>query len=113
MSVLPTELRISADGERWGFEFDRSLGAARTALARRKTLVFASATLWVAILLACSWVVLVRFTLLDVPQWPALLFPVAWLGLLVVIRRTRKVGIGESARFLDKALGLDERVATS
>ena len=86
MSVLPAELKKSVHGERWAAELDRSLDAARTALARRKTLVFASATLWIAILLSCLWVVLVRFTLFDVPQWPALLFPIAWLGLLVIIR---------------------------
>lgn len=113
MSALPAELRNSAQGERWVVELDRSLDAARTALARRKTLAFASTTLWAAILLSCAWVALVRFTLLDIPQWPALLFPVAWLGLIAIVRRTRKVGIGESARYLDKALGLDERVATS
>ncbi|MGA7732712.1 MAG: hypothetical protein WCD37_15755, partial [Chloroflexia bacterium] len=113
MSVLPAQLRDSVHGERWRVEFDRSLGAARQSLARRKTLGFAAATLWVAVLLSCLWVALVRFTLLDIPQWPAVLFPIAWLVLLLVVRRTRRIGIGEAARYLDRALSLDERVATS
>lgn len=113
MSALPAELRNTAQGERWVAEIDRSLDAARNALARRKTLVFAAATLWIAVLLSALWVILVRYTLLDLPQWPALVFPLAWLGLMVVVRRTRHIGVGESARYLDRALKLDERVATS
>ena len=113
MSVLPVELREGAYGERWLAEFDRSLEAARSTLARRMTLRYAAATLWLVILLSCTWVALVRFTLLDIPQWPALLFPLAWLLSIFIVRRTRRIGVGESARYLDRALSLDERVATS
>ncbi len=113
MSVLPFELRDNAQGELWLAEFDHSLRAARKTLARRETIVFAAATLWLATLLSTLWVLLVRFTLIDLPKWPALLFPMSWLLALVVVRSTRRIGSGESARYLDRALGLDERVATS
>jgi hypothetical protein len=113
MSVLPANLTDGVRGERWMVEFDRSLGAARRSLARRKTMGFAAATLWVAVLLSCLWVGLARFTLLDIPQWPALLFPIAWLVSLLIVRQTGRIGTGEAARYLDRALSLDERVATS
>ena len=77
-----------------------------------RTVSFAVASFPVAVAGIVLWVALVRFTLLQLTPWVALLPVSVWVvALLVVLARTR-VTTGEAARYLDKALGLDERLAT-
>ena len=58
------------------------------------------------------WVALVRFTLLDLPVWPAILFPIAWVIALATAGGTMRISLSEAARYLDHHLELDERMAT-
>ncbi len=100
------------DRPKWLTQFNRSLRRARAAIRKERTYALASRTVAIPLLLAASWVALVRFTLLDLPIWPAVLFPVAWLLALVVAASTLHVSLSEAARFLDHHLELDERMAT-
>ena len=92
-------------------EFNGVFRVAARRVRAERTLSFAAASLPLPILLATAWVIFVRFTLLDLPQWPALIPFIVWaLALIVVLARTR-VTTGQAARYLDRALGLDERLA--
>lgn len=113
MLQLPAGLRTGAQKSGWVGEFNRAISAARKTLARRRMIGFAAATLWGAILLSCAWIMLVRFTLLDLPRSVALVPIIGWMVALVLFRTRSNAGIGESARYLDRTLKLDERVATS
>src|SRR5437763_12182656 len=110
MTSLPAVIGngTSTESRKWVAQFNRSLGKARKAIVRRRTLALAVATVAMPVTLSALWVALVRFTLVDVPEWPVLLFPLLWLCLLLIARRTQHVSLGESARFLDHSLGLDE-----
>lgn len=116
MPLIPVESRKSADGAKWAAEIERALGAARKRIARRRTLSFAASTLAVPVAAAAVWAALVRFTLLDIQAWPALLFMPAWLVALFVASRRHSsrhsISSGQSARYLDRALHLDERLST-
>jgi len=93
-------------------EFNGVFRAAARRVRAERTLSFAAVSLPLPILLATAWVIFVRFTLLDLPQWPALIPFIVWaLALTIVLARTR-VTTGQAARYLDRALGLDERLAT-
>ena len=46
---------------------------------KERTYELAARTVAIPLVLAAAWVALVQFTLLDLPIWPAVLFPVAWL----------------------------------
>src|SRR6478752_6819445 len=112
MSLLPAELRNTYDSTKAATEIDKALNAARKRIARRRTLRIAASTLAVPVAMSAIWVGVFRFTLLDIPQWPVLLFILAWLAALLVVTRTAHISTGQSARFLDRALALDERVGT-
>ncbi len=100
------------DRPKWLTQFNRSLGRARAAVRKERTYSLASRTVAIPLVLSALWVGLVRFTLLDLPIWPAGLFPLAWLIALAVAGGTTRVSLSEAARFLDHHLGLDERMAT-
>ena len=86
------------------------MAARRVRLERGLSLAIASFP--AAVFLSIAWVVLLRFTLLDLPQWPVLLPVAAWtVALLIAISRIR-VSTAQSARYLDRKLTLDERLAT-
>ncbi len=69
-------------------------------------------TLTIPIFLSIAWVVAVRFTLVDLPQWPVLLPIAAWGIALLIVRSRTRVSTGEAARYLDHVLSLDEAIAT-
>jgi hypothetical protein len=100
------------DRPKWLTQFNRSLRRARAAIRKERAYSLASSTVAIPLLLAAFWVALVRFTLIDLPVWPAVLFPVAWLVALAVAASTTRVSLSEAARFLDHHLELDERMAT-
>jgi hypothetical protein len=97
---------------KWLTQFNRSLRRARAAIRKEHTLALAARTFGAPLLLSALWIGLARFTMFDLPMWPALLFPVAWLLAVAIASSTHRVTLSESARFLDRHLGLDERVAT-
>ncbi|HKP53498.1 MAG TPA: hypothetical protein VJ183_12715 [Chloroflexia bacterium] len=116
MSTLTPTSRIpySNSSRRKGklAEFNGVFRAAARRVRAERTLSFAVASLPIPIVLAICWVLFVRFTLLELPEWPSLVPFAAWaLALLFVMVRTR-VTTGQAARYLDRALGLDERLAT-
>lgn len=111
MLILPAE-NNEFQRPKWLTQFNRSLRRARAAIRKERTIALAARTVALPVVLSAAWVALVRFTLLDLPSWPALLFPVAWLVALIAASSTLRVTLSESARFLDRHLGLDERVAT-
>jgi hypothetical protein len=112
MSILPLELRNTADGADALAEIERALRAARRRVARGRTFSVAASTLWIPIAAAAVWVIILRFTLLDLPAWPVLLFPAVWLVAMLVVSSSNQVTSGQCARYLDRTLGLDERVTT-
>ncbi|MEO8284911.1 MAG: hypothetical protein ABI670_00545 [Chloroflexota bacterium] len=112
MPLLPVELRNTSGGEKAAFQIDRAMQAARTRIARRRTLRVAASTLPVPIAAAALWVALSRFTLLELPRWPVFLFVLLWLVMLLIVSRTHKVTTSQSARYLDRTLSLDERLTT-
>ncbi|HYP19049.1 MAG TPA: hypothetical protein VEY08_03165 [Chloroflexia bacterium] len=71
-----------------------------------------AATFPFAVLGSAAWVALVRFTLLEVPQWPSLLFPLAWAAWFTFWLARKRVTTAQAARYLDHTLGLDERFTT-
>jgi hypothetical protein len=100
------------DRPKWLTQFNRSLRRARAAIRKERTYGLATRTVAIPLVLSALWVAVVRFTLLDLPVWPAILFPLAWLAALAVASGTMRVSLSEAARFLDHHLGLDERMAT-
>jgi hypothetical protein len=59
------------------------------------------------------YIAVLRFTLTNLPGWPVLLAFVSWLVVVALWTRAQPVTSAEAARFIDRALGLDERVTTS
>ena len=111
MSTVPAEI-TDFDRPPWLTQFNRSLGRARAAIRKERTYALATRTIAIPLLLAALWVALVRFTLIDLPIWPAVLFPLAWVVALVVAGSTQRVSLSEAARYLDHHRELDERMAT-
>lgn len=66
----------------------------------------------VAVSFSVAWVILLRFTLIELPQWPALVPLCAWAVLVTLTYSRTRVSTALSARYLDHKLGLDERLAT-
>jgi len=57
-------------------------------------------------------VALSRFTLLDLPQWPIPSFFALWVLVQLLITSNQRISAGQSARYLDRVLSLDERLGT-
>jgi hypothetical protein len=112
MSILPLELRNTTDGADALAEIERALRAARKRVARSRTLSVAASSFFIPVAAAALWIIVSRFTLLDLPRWPVLLFIAAWLVAMLVVSSTNQVSAGQCARYLDRTLGLDERVTT-
>ncbi len=93
-------------------EIYAALNLAGACLRWRKALHLVGTTFAVPVLLAAGWVALVRFTLLELPALPALLVFGVWLAGCAIRMAFYRVTPGNCARYLDRALGLDERVST-
>src|SRR5437588_12639302 len=90
----------------------RALGAARSRIRWRRAVRGVAAALFVPVLAAAAWAYAARFTMLGLPRWPPLAFLLAWLIALLLWSRADRISPAQSARFLDRALALDERVST-
>jgi hypothetical protein len=113
MSLSPVQLRNQSIPHETRVVLEHALNDARRHLRTRHLLRAALASL-PAVVLACAlWIVLIRYTFAEVPPWAGLLFVAAWVVGLVILRSRIDVPMGEAARYLDSALGLDERVSTS
>ncbi len=93
-SLLEAGLRAAGGRIRWG-----------------RTLSVAAATLPALTFLSALYVALARFTLLDLARWPVIVPAVAWLIGLGLLWH-RQPSRAEAARYLDRRLGLEERIAT-
>lgn len=93
-------------------ELERMLRrAAKRLLARRAASIICKSLPPLVFALAL-YAAVIRFTLLDIPVWPAALIFIFWATLATVLVASNRVTPFETARFLDKKLGLDERVST-
>jgi hypothetical protein len=79
----------------------------------RRALRMASMSLPVLVLGIAGYIVLLRFTLAELPTWPVLFAFVPWLLFVGLWARAQRVSTAEAARYLDQTLELDERVSTS
>jgi hypothetical protein len=93
-------------------DFNYVFRVAARRVRTERTLSFAARWVALPIVLSTLWVGLLRFTLIELPEWPVLLPFVAWVVALVVYWSRTRVTTGQAARYLDHALGLDERLAT-
>jgi hypothetical protein len=108
-SVQARNIRTTAV---WTPQIDRALKAGRLRVRSQGAWTMLAATFPFAVLGSAAWVALVRFTLLDLPQWPSLLFPIAWAAWFTVWLARKRVTMAQAARYLDRTLGLDERFTT-
>jgi hypothetical protein len=93
-------------------EIERALTSARRNLRARIAVGAFASTYFVPALLGAAWIALARFTLLEIPRWPVLVAPLAWFVVWWAWVSTRPVSRRASATYLDRALGLDERIST-
>src|SRR5687768_4798646 len=61
---------------------------------------------------AAAWVLLVRYTLFDIPAWPAALMYSFCVVASCVWSLRKPLTESRAARFLDSQLSLDERITT-
>ena len=64
------------------------------------------------VLCAAAWIALMRFTLAEVPGWPAVMFYLTFISLAVAWAFFQPMTSSRAARFLDWQLSLDERLST-
>src|SRR5438270_543839 len=103
MALLPVELLKTDRGVKAAADIDLALKAARKRLRLRRTLNLVASTLAAPLAAAALWVALFRFTLLDLPQWPIILFVAVWALMLMITSLRQRVPYGQSARYLDRA----------
>lgn len=113
MSLTPVQLRNQTIPHDTRVVLERALAAGGRRLRTKRVVRVALLSLPVLVVVCVLWVLLARYTFVEVPQWGVLGFVAAWLVGLMVVRSRIRVPSGEAARYLDSALGLDERVATS
>jgi hypothetical protein len=93
-------------------DFNYVFRVAARRVRTERALSFAARWAALSIVLSTLWVGLLRFTLIELPEWPVLLPFAALVVALVVYWSRTRVTTGQAARYLDHALGLDERLAT-
>src|SRR6476619_6907800 len=92
---------ISAGDRDYRAELDGALKLARKRLSRGRTVRTLFITSPLPVLAAAVWVALAKFTLLDLPWWPALLAPLVWLAALAIWLARRPITRSKCARYLD------------
>lgn len=112
MLVLSKTPQVSLSRQAQSRALDSSLRAAAKVIVRARILNAVALSLPFFLLADFFYVCAARFTLAVLPNWPLLLLLIAWAGGLVIWTRRQRVGTGEAARYLDRHLGLDERVST-
>lgn len=98
--------------EHWPTAFNTALRVGMRRVRGQRALVSLARWFFIPVAAAGLWIGVSRFTLLDLARWPAFAFVAAWLlGLLVWVNRLPVTPL-QSAKYLDRALGLDARLAT-
>src|SRR4051794_18831704 len=105
-STIAAQPKLTGNARR--SSLDIALKAARGRLRWRRAMRGFASSFFVPAIFAALWVVASRFTLLEVPRWPVLLFFPLWLvGFLIWLFHERPTR-AQSARYLDRVMGLEE-----
>lgn len=112
MLILSRKPRTGFRAESWSLSIDAGLRAAGRRILWRRRLSALAFTLPILALAVALYVGVARFTFLELPRWPVLLFFVPWLIGLAVWSARQRITSAEAARFLDQKLHLDERMST-
>lgn len=112
MLLLSKRPQPSLNAETWSYTLDNALRAAGERILWRRALRTCAISLPLLVGAIAFYIALLRFTLADLPHWPVLLVFVPWLLFVWLWTRAQRVTSAEAARFLDRHLGLDERVST-
>jgi hypothetical protein len=97
---------------RWQAAIEVALATARRHLRRQRALRGLAFSFSLPIFGFAAWVAATRFTLLDLPEWPAAVFPIFWFLAFAVWLLRGNITRAQCGRYLDARLGLDERVST-
>ncbi len=100
------------DSARQQAVIEAAIDAARTRLRWYAALRWLAVSFWLPVLAAAGWVAMVRFTLLDLPRWPIALALAVWFAAYFTWSRRLRITRSQCARYLDAALGLDQRLST-
>ncbi|MDQ5825962.1 MAG: hypothetical protein M3441_17340 [Chloroflexota bacterium] len=113
MLVLSKRPQVSLKADTGSLTIEKALRAARQRILWRRALRMSALSLPFLLIALAAYVAVVRFTLANLPTWPALVVFVSWLLIVGLWTRSQPVTSAEAARFIDQSLGLDERVSTS
>src|SRR5436190_1173326 len=91
---------------------EAALGIARRHLRRQRAFRALVATVALPTVGIALWIGVSRFSLLELPRWPALVIPIIWLVVLAVWWGRQPVSRADCARYLDTHLELEERLST-
>lgn len=108
----PENETLARENNRDRLMIRRALRVARGHLRWQLAVRGFAATFPLPVLAAAAWIALARFTLLDLPRWPELLFFVLWLLVYLVWVGRAQIRPSRAAAFLDARLQLDERLTT-
>lgn len=110
--MLLSRSRVTRGYEQWPREIEAALKAATWRIRLRGALRLMAGSFILPVVGAAAWLALARFTLLDLPYWPALMFFGIWIAFLPLLIGRQRVSTTQAARYLDRALDLDERCST-
>ena len=112
MPLLLAEAQTTDKAAKAASDITIALRAARKGLRRGSMLRLIFSTVSLPLVSSAAWIALSRFTLLDLPQWPILFFFALWAIAVSIDSLSRRISDGQSARYLDRVLSLDERLGT-
>jgi hypothetical protein len=110
MALRPQQSPNSLSDE--AAEIYAAMHAASVCLRLRSALLWLAAIFPLALMSAATWIAFVRFTLVELPAWPAGVIFASWLVVWLVWVARYRPAQAQAARFLDRVLNLDERVST-
>lgn len=112
MLLLSKRPQPFLNAESWSYTLDNALRAAGQRILWRRALRMCALSLPFLVGAIALYIALLRFTLSELPSWPVLLAFLCWLLCVWLWARAQRITSAEAARFLDRHLGLDERVST-
>ncbi len=103
---------VQDENVRLRIAINKALVFARSRLRRQIALRGMVTSLFLPLFGCSAWIALERFTLLELPQWPVLIFPAVWLLCYAIWVSRQRIPAFLCAAYLDSALELDERLTT-
>jgi hypothetical protein len=110
--MLLSRSSVTRGYEQWPREIEAALKAATWRIRLRGALRLMASSFILPVFAAAAWLALARFTLIEMPYWPALMFFGIWIAFLPLLIGRQRVSTMQAARYLDRALELDERCST-